>query len=116
LRASDGATATVRTHLYNHLRGTFGWPEQFSPRTIINQSFIDQQEGVSFDELKKLHDEALQKGDVAWGPQGRTATYAGANIGLVKTVDEAAAIVTAARREALAIIRSLDEFLSPVES
>ncbi|KAG8169787.1 hypothetical protein KVR01_000532 [Diaporthe batatas] len=79
VRASDGAVATTRTLLYNHLRGTFGWPEGYQPRTIINRSFVDQQAGVPFEELKKRHDEAAKSGDSGWGPDGRLATYAGAS-------------------------------------
>ncbi|KAL2127773.1 hypothetical protein VTI74DRAFT_10189 [Chaetomium olivicolor] len=107
VRATDGGANTVRTHLYNHLRGTFGWPEQFSPRTIINQSWVEQQAGVAFEDLKKRHDEAVGKGDAAWGPQGRTATYAGANVGLIRSVEGAAAIVEGARGEAAEIVRIL---------
>ncbi|KAL2828337.1 hypothetical protein BJY01DRAFT_228509 [Aspergillus pseudoustus] len=93
LRASEGGASTTRTQLYNHLRGTFGWPEAYSPRTIINRSFVEFQAGRSFEELKVDHDEAVKKGDEAWGPQGRVATYAGASIGLVKEVKPAEEVV-----------------------
>jgi nitronate monooxygenase len=107
VRASDGGANTVRTHLYNHLRGTYGWPEQFSPRTIINRSWEEQQQGASFEDLKQRHDEAVSKGDAAWGPQGRTATYAGADIGLIRSVAGAGEIVEGARSEARDIVRAL---------
>ncbi|KAJ6443510.1 2-nitropropane dioxygenase precursor [Purpureocillium lavendulum] len=108
VRAADGASSTVRTQLYNHLRGTFGWPEQFSPRGVINRSWIEHQEGVPFDELKKRHDRAAaEAGDAAWGPEGRLATYAGAAVGLVRSVDDAATIVDGVRREAKDIVTSL---------
>ena len=116
LRAKDGATSTTRTQLYNHLRGTFGWPEAFSPRGIINKSYVEMQAGVPFEELKRRHDDAVQKGGPdgtegtgAWGPEGRTATYAGASVGLVKTVDDAGTIVRSVREEAISIIRNLGE-------
>ncbi|KAJ6079606.1 hypothetical protein N7467_009359 [Penicillium canescens] len=101
VRASDGAASTTRTLLYNHLRGTFGWPEEYSPRTIFNRSFIEQQEGKSFEELKKLHDEATKAGDKGWGPEGRLATYAGAAIGLIHEVKGAGDIVHDVREDAL---------------
>jgi nitronate monooxygenase len=107
VRATDGGANTVRTHLYNHLRGTFGWPEQFSPRTIVNRSWEEQQAGAAFEDIKKRHDEAVGKGDAAWGPQGYTATYAGANIGLIRSVVAAGEIVEDARSEAAEIIRAL---------
>ncbi|KND89127.1 Nitronate monooxygenase [Tolypocladium ophioglossoides CBS 100239] len=107
LRATDGATSTVRTQLYNHLRGAFGWPDQFSPRTLINRSWVDHEAGVPFDRLKQLHDEAAKTGDAGWGLEGRLATYVGAAVGLVRSVDDAGAIVNRARDEATSIIRSL---------
>jgi nitronate monooxygenase len=109
IRATDGAMSTTRTHLYNHLRGTWGWPEEFSPRGIINQSWLDHQAGMRFEELKKLHDEAAKSGDAGWGPDGRLATYAGASVGLVRSVEDAGVIVQKARGEAKAILISLVE-------
>lgn len=107
VRASDGAASTARTLLYNHLRGTFGWPPEYSPRTIINKSFIEQQEGVSFEELKKRHDEAQKNGNGCWGPGGRLATYAGAAVGLIHDVKSAAGIVQETREDALKRISTL---------
>ncbi|KAK3392703.1 hypothetical protein B0H63DRAFT_388207 [Podospora didyma] len=111
LRASDGGKNTLRTQLYNHLRGTLGWPEQWSPRTVVNQSWVEQQAGVGFEELKKRHDRAVSEdgGSKAWGPEGRTATYAGAGVGLVKSVEDAGAIVEGVRGEAVGIIQGLQE-------
>lgn len=93
IRADNGAVNTIRTLLYNHLRGTFGWPEEYMPRTIINKSYVEHQAGASFEDLKKLHDEAQKAGDSGWGPEGRLATYAGASVGLVREVKDAGAIV-----------------------
>ncbi|KAJ5878908.1 hypothetical protein N7455_002373 [Penicillium solitum] len=107
VRAVDGATSTTRTLLYNNLRGTFGWPEEYSPRTIVNKSFVEQQEGKSFEELKKLHDEAVKMGDKGWGPEGRLATYAGASVGLIHDVKAAEDIVYEIREDALERIQKL---------
>ena len=104
VRASDGATNTTRTLLYNHLRGTFGWPKAYAPRTIINRTFIEHKDGASFEDLQKLHDEAAAKGDEAWGPEGRVATYASASIGLIKDVKSAGRIVQDTQRDARAIL------------
>ncbi|KAF5236369.1 hypothetical protein FANTH_11321 [Fusarium anthophilum] len=107
IRAKDGAQCTTRTMLYNHLRGTMGWPEQYSPRGIINQSFHDHQAGVEFEELKKRHDEALRAGDKGWGPEGRLATYAGAAVGLIHDVQDADDIVKSVQKEAKEAIAEL---------
>ncbi|GAM41872.1 hypothetical protein TCE0_042r15333 [Talaromyces pinophilus] len=109
VRADDGAVNTTRTLLYNHLRGTFGWPEEYMPRTIINKSYIEQQGGASFEDLKKLHDEAQKAGDSGWGPEGRLATYAGASVGLVREVKDAGAIVREVQEATQKIIGRLNQ-------
>ena len=107
LRATDGGVSTTRTTLYNRLRGTVGWPEDFSPRTIINKSYQEQKAGVPFDKLKVLHDDALKSGDAGWGPEGRLATYAGAGVGLIHDVKDARDIVAGVRDGAVNILRDL---------
>ena len=107
LRASDGAVTTTRTLIYNHLRGTFGWPAEYSPRTIINKSYIEHQAGSPFEELQRRHDEALKMGDSGWGPEGRLATYAGASVGLIHGLKDAGDIVREVQKDSLERIRSL---------
>ncbi|KAF4450338.1 hypothetical protein F53441_6621 [Fusarium austroafricanum] len=107
IRATDGARCTTRTMLYNHLRGTIGWPEQYSPRGIVNQSFHDYQSGVEFEELKRRHDEAAQSGDKGWGPEGRLTTYASAAVGLIHDLQDAEAIVKTVQSEAKEIVTEL---------
>lgn len=108
VRATDGARSTIRTTLYNQLRGT-NWPKQYSPRGIVNKSWHDHQAGISFDELKRVHDEAAQTGDSGWGPEGRLATYAGASIGLVHSVEPAGKLVEQLRRETSDNLRRLSK-------
>ncbi|KAK0761327.1 hypothetical protein N5P37_006276 [Trichoderma harzianum] len=107
IQATNGAVSTTRTLLYNHLRGEYVWPKPYSPRMIINKTFIDHQAGKPFGELKEMYDEAVQAGDSGWGQQGRRATYAGAAIGLIHGVKSASDIVHDVRKEALAKIQSL---------
>ncbi|KAM0430952.1 hypothetical protein ACHAPT_005586 [Fusarium lateritium] len=111
VRASDGAQCTTRTMLYNHLRGTTGWPEQYSPRGIVNQSWHDHQAGVAFEELKLRHDEAAKAagGEGGWGPEGRLATYAGAAVGLVHEVEDAGVLVRRIQCETRDIVRRVAE-------
>ncbi|KAF2103873.1 dehydrogenase [Rhizodiscina lignyota] len=99
LSATDGGQSTVRTQLYNHLRGTTDWPAPFDARGLINQSWRDHEAGVAFEKNKSLHDELLKKdgGKGAWGEQGRTATYAGTGIGLVRSVKPAGEVVEEVR-------------------
>lgn len=107
VRATDGAQSTTKTMLYNHLRGTLGWHEQYSPRGITNKSWHDHQAGVPFEELKKLHEEAEKSGDAGWGPEGRLATYAGAAVGLVHSVEDAGSLVKTLQDEAKTIVQGL---------
>jgi nitronate monooxygenase len=107
--ASDGGQNTVRTQFYNHLRGTVDWPEPFDARGIINQSWRDYQAGVPFERIKDLHDEAL-KLDKAWGSDGRTATYAGTGIGLVKEVKSAGDIIKEVRNGFKDVLEKAQEF------
>ncbi|KAL4749610.1 hypothetical protein BDW72DRAFT_177807 [Aspergillus terricola var. indicus] len=109
LRADDGAVSTTRTLLYNHLRGITAWPEGYSPRTIINQSFVEHQAGTAFEELKKRHDEHLQLGDGGWGLNGRLATYAGASVGLIHDVKDAGEIVREIRDGVKKMVQFTDE-------
>ncbi|KAI4943480.1 hypothetical protein J4E91_009390 [Alternaria rosae] len=109
VRATDGAQSTTKTMLYNHLRGTMGWPEQYSPRGITNKSWHDHQAGVPFEELKKRHEEAEKLGDAGWGPEGRLATYAGAAVGLVHSVEDAGSLVKRLQEEATTIVKGLHD-------
>ena len=47
LRMDDGGTSTVRTRVYDTLRGTER-PSRYNGRGIINQSYLDAQNGVVF--------------------------------------------------------------------
>lgn len=108
INATDGASNTVRTTLYNQLRGTVGWPDEYSPRTIINKSWFEYQAGTEFEVLKKLHDKALKTGDDGWGSEGRLATYAGASVGLVHDVKDAAVIVRETREGVFKALKCLE--------
>ena len=108
VRATNGGVATTRTLLYNQLRGTVGWPKNYSPRTIINRSYIDHKNGTAFETLKELHDEAVGRGDEAWGLEGRTATYASASVGLIHDVRHAGSIVKDIQAEVITIVRKLN--------
>jgi nitronate monooxygenase len=104
LTASDGGQTTVRTQLYNHLRGTTDWPEAFDARGLMNQSWRDHVGGMGFEEIKNLHAEAVGRGNDAWGEKGRTATYAGTGVGLVREVKGADEIVREVREGIVGVL------------
>ena len=99
LSAADGGQSTVRTQLYNHLRGTMDWPAEFDARGLVNASWKEHEAGVPFETLKKRHEEAASRGEMGWGEaEGRLATYAGTGVGLVREKTAAAKIVEEIRR------------------
>lgn len=109
VQATEAVISTTRTLLYNHLHGTYGWPEPFSPRIVTNRHWEDYVAGIPFDELRRLHGEAQAKGDAGWGPEGRLATYAGAGVGLVGEVLDAGEVVEKVRDDAAQRVRKAQD-------
>ncbi|KAL8790750.1 MAG: hypothetical protein Q9195_006228 [Heterodermia aff. obscurata] len=101
LNSSDGGVRTVRSKVYDTLRGTTGWPDRYGGRGIINESYMDAVNGEVTDEMKRLYEEALMKGDEGWGEHGRLTAYAGTVVGLVHRVLPARDIVSEVRSQAL---------------
>lgn len=104
IRSKDGGISTVRSKVYDTLRGTTEWPSRYGGRGIINESFHDAKKGEVTDENKRMYNEALQKGDQGWGEQGRLTAYAGTGVGLVTKVLSASEIVEEIRSDLRAIL------------
>ena len=104
LKSSDGGVTTARSKVYDTLRGTTGWPHRYGGRGIINESYLDAVNGEVTDEMKRLYEEALTKGDEGWGEHGRLTAYAGTAIGLVHQVLPAHDIVFEVRSQALKLL------------
>lgn len=100
IRASDGGVNTVRTSVYDYLRGTRDWPKRYGGRTVINLSFLDSQRGMDKEDNFKLYKEEEKRGDAGWGPKGRLTTYAGTGVGLVRKRQSAKEITEEVRAEA----------------
>lgn len=113
IRASDGGLNTMRTNLYDQLRGTTQWPEKYNARAVLNQSYYNAEAGMSLDENKELYDAALHEGgDASWGVDGRLTTYAGTGVGLVTRVMKAGDIVREVRADAVQCLRDMQSKLS----
>lgn len=110
LRSADGGKSTVRSTLYDTLRGTLGWPETYGGRGVTNLSWEDSKKGMSIENNKKLYEEAIKKGVQGWGftdrvgeryegevKDGRMTTYAGTGVGLVKKIQRADEIIREVR-------------------
>ena len=103
LSARDGGVETVRTRVYDELRGTKGWPVRYGGRGVANRSFVDAGLGMRVEENRRLYQEALGKGDEGWGMEGRLTTYAGTGVGLVREVMTARDILEEIRGEVEAV-------------
>jgi len=64
IQSRDGGSSTIRTNVYDRLRGTIGWPSTYNGRGIINLSFREAQNGKSEDENRTLYE------DQGWGDKG----------------------------------------------
>jgi nitronate monooxygenase len=100
LRTNDGGQNTMRTTLYDELAGRTDWPEDFDGRNVVNRSLVDYVAGVEFEQNKKRYEDAVKRGDDAWGEKGRATAYVGTGVGLVRQVEKAEDIVTKAREAA----------------
>lgn len=100
LDARDGGMTTVRTGIYDQLRGTTGWPEAYNARGVINKTFVDYTAGMTQEENQRLYDQAMKLGDEGWGVEGRISTYAGTGVGLIGEVKPARDIVEEVRTQA----------------
>ncbi|KIV99178.1 uncharacterized protein PV09_09131 [Verruconis gallopava] len=107
IRASDGGQTTIRSSVYDKLRGTTEWPDQYGGRGVVNKSYHDAVSGMDWDENIRLYQEAVKLGDAGWGAEGRMTTYAGTGVGLVKAVQNAGDIVKEVREAAVTILAEL---------
>jgi nitronate monooxygenase len=108
LRATDGGQTTVRTKVYDNLRGTTGWAHTHNGRGIINKSYTDAIEGMSEEENKTLYDTEAKKGDEGWGVNARMTTYAGTGVGLILKVRPVREIVNEVRADAKVAMQHLN--------
>ena len=102
LDASDGGQRTVKSMLFDELKGPSIWPEGYDGRGLANASSGDFDRGIGIDEVRKLFAEASQEKDGGFGlgGKGRAAMWAGTGIGLVKKEQSAAEIVEEVRNGA----------------
>lgn len=86
IRVHDGGVSTVRSKVYDVLRGILDWPREYDGRGIANRSYFDDRSGMLEEENRKLYREEMKRGDDGWGPERRMTTYAGTGVGLVREV------------------------------
>lgn len=83
LAASDGSQSTTRCKLFDELKGPNIWPEAYDGRGIVMESWQDHLDGVSIEEIRSRHAEAVQLDNKGFGSngKGRAAMWAGTGVG-----------------------------------
>jgi nitronate monooxygenase len=111
LEAQDGGQVTTRSKLFDQLRGPNIWPELYDGRGLVAQSHKDYANGVSLEEIQRLHSEDVSGEDRGFktGLEGRAAIWAGTGVGLVKEVQSARDIVKSVRRQAKSVCKIRNE-------
>lgn len=114
LDASDGGQTTLRTRLFDELRGTTGWPAAYDGRALRNDTVNDWErrhtDGEQADEQKlkeeltHAYQRAAQEGDYR-----RLVVWAGTGVGLAREIKPAAEIVQEIISECRDVIDKLRE-------
>lgn len=55
LDTSDGGQSTIRAKVFDELAGPNIWPVDYDGRAIVADSYLDHAEGISIDEIRRLH-------------------------------------------------------------
>jgi nitronate monooxygenase len=102
LQAKDGGQGTVKSMLFDELRGPSIWPAGYDGRGLVNASSGDFDKGVGIEEVRRLFAEASQEEDGGFGAggKGRAAMWAGTGVGLVTKEQPASEIVEEVRNGA----------------
>ena len=104
LRVKDGGVSTVKTKLYDVVRGILDWPPAYDGRGVANRTYLDALNGMIDEENVELYKDAVKQGDEGWGPEGRMTTYAGTSVGLITDVSSAEDIIREVSKEALEVL------------
>ncbi|CZT17890.1 related to FMN-dependent 2-nitropropane dioxygenase [Ramularia collo-cygni] len=108
LGAKDGGQCTVRSKLFDELRGPNAWPQPYDGRSFRIQSFKEHAKGVHIDEIRERHSEAIKEDSRGFAADlsGRAATWAGTGVGLVKIEQSAGDIVESVRHGILVALEA----------
>lgn len=98
LSADDGGQSTVRSKVFDELRGPNIWPVLYDGRGLATESYADHVNGVEIEKIRELHAEAAKGEDAGFGK--RATVWAGTGVGLVKEVKPAGEIVFEIRNAA----------------
>lgn len=108
LAAKDGGQCTVRSKLFDELRGPNMWPELYDGRSFRVQSFKEHCEGVHIDEIRDRYSDAIKDESRGFAEDlsGRAATWVGTGVGLVRQAQSAKDIVESVRSGIVAALEA----------
>ncbi|KAJ9605640.1 hypothetical protein H2200_009489 [Cladophialophora chaetospira] len=106
LAARDGAQATVRSKLFDNVKGPNIWPEAYDGRSLVTESYNDHVRGVDIDQVREVHNKAVTGEDSGYGKTNRANVWAGSGVGLVNKLEDAADIVEEVRSGVTQILNS----------
>jgi nitronate monooxygenase len=106
LDTKDGSTNTVRSKLFDNVKGPNIWPDEYDGRSLVTKSYEDHVNGVGIEEVRSRHNETVGGKDGGYGREGRANVWAGASVGLVTRVQSAADIVEELRNGVGTVLKS----------
>ncbi|KAH9815033.1 2-nitropropane dioxygenase [Melampsora americana] len=98
---------TIKTTLFDELRGTVGWPKGIDGRALKNQTTVNQLAGMDFDTLQSNYKTAMKIGDV-----NILVTWSGMSVGLISEILPAKKIVQEIENEAIQVIMAINRQIS----
>ena len=96
----DGGVSTVRSTIFDELRGESIWPSIYDGGAIAGASYRDIKSGVGIGEVRRRYAAAAKEPHRGFGGEGRAAIWAGTGVGLVTEVKNAGDIVKEVRDSA----------------
>ena len=99
LAARDGGQSTVRSRLFDNVKGPNIWPGPYDGRSLVTASYSDHLSGVDIEQIREKHNEAVLGEDSGFGRTNRANVWAGAGVGLVNKIERAADIVEEVRSD-----------------
>ncbi|KAH8808792.1 2-nitropropane dioxygenase [Xylogone sp. PMI_703] len=100
LNATDGGVNTVRSTVFDELRGKNVWPGAYDGRAIANSSYKDFVNGISIEEIQERYKNAATESHRGFGGDVRAAVWAGSGVGLVNEIQGASEIVKELKNDA----------------
>jgi nitronate monooxygenase len=93
LEAVDGGKSTVRSTIFDELRGKSVWPGGYDCRALVSASYKNYLDGVGVEELRRRYADAVTSPHKGFGGERRAVIWAGSGVGLLKEVKAAGDIV-----------------------